>query len=275
MNDSAELRRRHPEGARFSEWLAPDGWKHRRMDWPQPAGAKLRGTLLFAGGRGDFIEKYLEAQAHWHGRGWNVVAFDWRSQGASRGDIVGGNVESFDPLVEDLAALLAELAASSPAPHVAIGHSMGGHLLLRTLIEQKPALAAAVLVAPMIAVNSGPLPAAFTNLAAEWMCRLGWRDSPIWKPIPAPAFDRRRFLTSSPERYEDELYGWQQQPGFNLGAPSWGGLRAASRSAAAFTPAALVGVDLPLLLLATQADRLVSVDAIRRVASWLPRAELE
>ncbi|MGQ0558866.1 MAG: alpha/beta hydrolase, partial [Sphingosinicella sp.] len=57
--------------------------------------------------------------------------------------------------------------------------------------------------------------------------------------------------------------------------PSWGWLRAASRSAAAFTPAALAGVELPLLLLATQADRLVGVDAIRRVASWLPRAELE
>ena len=36
---------------------------------------------------------------------------------------------------------------------------MGGHLLLRTLVERRPALDAAVLVAPMIGVNSAPIPA--------------------------------------------------------------------------------------------------------------------
>ena len=51
---------------KFTTGRAPDGGRCRRMDWPQPAGAKARGSLLFAGGRGDFIEKYLEAYAHWH-----------------------------------------------------------------------------------------------------------------------------------------------------------------------------------------------------------------
>ena len=29
------------------------------MEWPQPKGRPVRGSLLFAGGRGDFVEKYL------------------------------------------------------------------------------------------------------------------------------------------------------------------------------------------------------------------------
>src|SRR4051794_20716229 len=138
-------RRAIPGGASFSTWAAPDGWPYRLLDWPQgagkdSAGGKVRGSLLFAGGRGDFIEKYLEADAHWHARFWDVTAFDWRGQGGSRGAIVGGHLDSFDPLVDDLAALIAAWRARTPAPHVAIGHSMGGHLLLRTLAERKPAL---------------------------------------------------------------------------------------------------------------------------------------
>jgi lysophospholipase len=110
------------------------------MDWPQPEGGGA-GSLLFAGGRGDFIEKYLEPLAHWHARGWNVVSFDWRGQGESRGTSSAGHLDSFDPLVaDDLAALIAEWRRS-PGPHVAIGHSMGGHLLLRILAERSPALA--------------------------------------------------------------------------------------------------------------------------------------
>ena len=55
------------------------------MDWRQPAGIRPRGRMLFAGGRSDFIEKYLESYAHWHRAGWDVTAFDWRGQGLSRG----------------------------------------------------------------------------------------------------------------------------------------------------------------------------------------------
>src|SRR3546814_12891066 len=73
---------------------------------------------------------------HWHGRGWNVDSFDWRGQGESRGTIVGGHVESFDPLVADCAALLEQWIEATPLPHVAVGHSMGGHLLLRTIAER-------------------------------------------------------------------------------------------------------------------------------------------
>lgn len=270
-------RRSRPPGAAFREWLAPDGWRHRRMDWPQPDGTEARGTLLFAGGRGDFIEKYLEPMAHWHAQGWTVVSFDWRGQGDSRGDIEGGHLDSLDPLVDDLAALAAELDAGWAGPLVAIGHSMGGHLLLRAIAEKRVAPDAAVLVAPMLMINSGPLPPWAAWWTATGMASFGQRRQPIWRSSLANGgggSSRQRILTACPERYQDELWWWAQEPGFNLGAPSWGWLDAAYRSCARLTPERLKAVETPILIVATEADRLVSPAAIRRAAALLPQGRL-
>jgi lysophospholipase len=277
MENHPNHRRVRPDGARFGTWAAPDGWEIRRMDWPQPAGSKPRGSLIFAGGRGDFIEKYLEAFTHWHSAGWNVAAFDWRGQGGSRRD--GARVDTFETLTDDLTALIADWGARTAGPYVAIGHSMGGHLLLRTLVEAKPALDAAVLVAPMIAVNSAPLPAWLAPDIAETMALCGFRDIPMWRVPPAlqrAGSQRQRILTGSSERYEDELWWWEQKPEWSLGAPTWGWMRAAYRSAAsAFTAERLGAVRLPVLILAAGRDRLVSNAEIRRVAGQLPEARLE
>jgi lysophospholipase len=270
-------RREIPTGARLSSWVGPDGWSHRRLEWRQPKRRDARGSLLFAGGRGDFIEKYLEPLGHWHAAGWNVTAFDWRGQGGSRGDIVGGNIESLDPLVGDLAALIDDWRARTPAPHVAVAHSMGGHVLLRVLAEQRPELDAVVLVAPMLAINSGVLPRVAASFLASSVSLMGWGRQPVWRPAdpppPSGSF-RQGTLTGCPERYADELWWWEKEPGFNLGAPSWGWLRGAYASCGKLTPEALARVEVPVLLLATERDRLVSAAAIRRAAERLPNAEL-
>jgi lysophospholipase len=270
--------RSHPKDASFHDWTAPDGMALRRMDWPAAKGGKARGSLLFAGGRGDFIEKYLETLAHWHDAGWNVTAFDWRGQGRSRGDTKSGDPDSFDVLVDDLAALIGDWREGAQRPHVAIGHSMGGHLLLRAIVERAPPLDAAILVAPMIGVNSGPIPARLAPAFADTMCRLGLAAQSMWKTPKAltrPGSQRQHLLTGSRERYEDELWWWGEAPGFNLGPPSWGWMRAAFRSAArTFTAERLGAVDLPILIMGTDRDRLVSPAEIRRAAAALPRAEL-
>ena len=270
-------RRVQPAGAFYRDWRAPDGWVHRRLDWPQ-RGGEARGTLLFAGGRGDFIEKYLEPLAHWHASGWNVVSFDWRGQGASRGDIAGGHLDSLDPLVDDLAALLMELRDASPGPHVAIAHSMGGHMLLRTIAEGRAKLDAAVLVAPMLAINSGPLPAWAAWSTASLLSAFGFSRHPAWRASEATGrlgSLRQSILTSCTDRYADEQYWWSQQPGFDLGVPSWGWLDAAYRSCQALSEDMLRRIETPMLLIGTDADRLVSPAAIRRAAAAIPNARLK
>jgi lysophospholipase len=268
-------RRAFPSGAALSRWAAPDGWSYRRMDWPKRG--KARGSLLFAGGRGDFIEKYLEACAWWHGQGWNVTSFDWRGQGDSRGSDGKAGPDDLDLMVEDLAALIEQWRASSPGTHVAVAHSMGGHLLLRTLAERGPEIDAAVLVAPMLMINSAPLPSAAAWGLSSFLSMFGMGSQPVWQQgrRPAPVgTSRQTILTASPERYEDELYWWKKHPGYNLGVPSWGWLDRAYRSCAALTPERLAQVKLPVLLVGSERDRLVSPAAIRRASTLLPDAEL-
>jgi lysophospholipase len=270
-------RRSIPSDADLRDWAAPDGWIYRTLERRQEEPGPARGSLLFASGRGDFIEKYLEVVDHWHRSGWNVSTFDWRGQGGSQGDRPGGHLDSFDSLIEDLAGLVEAWRARTPGPHVAVGHSMGGHVLLRTLAERQPPIDAAVLVAPMLMINSGPLP----PFAAEWLAStaslFGWSGQPAWQQpsLPPPAGSlRQAILTGCPDRYTDELWWWEQQPGFNLGAPSWGWLKAAYASCAAVTPAKLAGVTIPVLLIGAERDRLVAPAAIRRAAAGLPNSEL-
>jgi lysophospholipase len=277
MIESSFDRRRHPDGASFTTWEAPDGWRYRRMDWPQEDSASARGSLIYAGGRGDFIEKYLEALGHWHDRGWNVTSFDWRGQGASRGGIKGGHLDSLDILVDDLAALIADRRQSLPQPHVVVAHSMGGHVLLRALAEQRVDLDAAVLVAPMLQINSGPLPGVTASWTASLLAGAGLKRQAAWPqflPEPNGSF-RQDTLTSCSDRYRDELWWWEREPGFDLGAPSWGWIDAAYRSCAAVTDEKLASLETPLLIVATECDRLVSAEAIRSAAATLPNAALQ
>jgi lysophospholipase len=268
-------RRAHPEGASFSIWEAPDGWPLRIVEWPQPSGAQVRGSLLFLGGRSDFIEKYLEAMAHWYAQGWNVTSFDWRGQGDSRGE-KGWACESFDPMVSDLTAFLAEWGVRSSGPRVAIAHSMGGHLSLRSVAARDPALSALVLVAPMIAINTAPIPTRIGNLLSRALCTIGWTNIPVAGRFRAleGGTARQRRLTASAERYQDELWWHREQPGFDTGVPTWGWVAAAYRSMAALRPELLKQIDMPVLLLGAEKDRLVQARAIRRAASLLPGAEL-
>ena len=277
MKATAFDRRAIPASARLSTWSARDGWELRRLDHPQPAGVAPRGSLIFAGGRGDFIEKYLEPLAHWYARGWNVTSFDWRGQGGSRGSIVGGNFTDFNPLVGDCADLIQAWRAGTPGPHVAIGHSMGGHLLLRAIAERQTRLDAAVLVAPMLGINTGRASPRLLRWTVRLIALLGGRDRRSWKetsPGTTTGRIRRANLTSCEERYHDELWWKEREPGLHLGAPSWGWLDGAFRSTSNHTPEALRKVLTPILILATPRDRLVSPAAILRAAGLLPNAEL-
>lgn len=251
----------------------------RRFDWTNAESP--RGSILFQAGRGDFIEKYLEAQAHWHLAGWNVSGFDWRGQGGSgrlHEDPLIGHAESLDLFLDDLDAFQREWRGAMPGPHVLIGHSMGGHMMLRLLAERKPPVQAAVLVAPMLGLNADPVPAPIARAITRLACRLGLSGRAAWKQGERPVtigLSRQSNLTSSLERYEDEAWWKANQPELALGAPSWGWLAAAYDSIAAIDRrGVLEAVTTPILLLGADRDRLVSPRAIRQAARRLPDAGL-
>ena len=68
-----------------------------------------------------------------------MTAADWRGQAGSGRlgeDATTGHVEDFQVWLDDLAAFWRDWQASTPGPHVLAAHSMGGHIVLRALVER-------------------------------------------------------------------------------------------------------------------------------------------
>jgi len=273
-------RRAIPDHAIESRWEASDGHPIRRIDWLLSQGAR-RGALLFLPGRGDCYEKYLETLDEWNAQGWRVTAIDWRFQALSgRGgtDACTGHIDDFAVWVADLAAFWQKWTASTPGPHVLVGHSMGGHLALRAVAERRIAPDAMVLTAPMLGLLPEAVPSWLLLAVARLIARLGDPRRPAWKSSEKPGalpINRSSLLTWDEARYADETWWRQNRPDLAMGPASWGWIIAALRSIRALAePGVLERIDVPVLILATNADRLVSHCAISEAAGRLPQAEL-
>jgi lysophospholipase len=274
MIDVALSRRSIPADAHVTPWRAPDGWSLRHFAWAAP---QARGSILFQGGRGDIFEKYLESFVRWHDSGWTVESFDWRGQGGS-GRLAGGcgHIDRFAAFTEDLGAFWADWIARTPAPHVVIGHSMGGHLILRALAEGLIAPAAMVLVAPMLGLRA-PISTGFGERYARLMRGLGNPARPAWKGNERPytLTARQSLLTHDRPRYEDELWWHAHDPAIVTGPPSWNWLVQAFESTRTLNAdPRLATLTTPLLMLVADADQLVDPRAALAVSGRLPNVRV-
>ena len=272
-------RRSIPASATIDHWAAPDSWPLRRICWGAPDG-EGRGSILFVGGRGDHFEKYLESFEDWRRRGWMLESVDWRGQGGSGRNAPDphiGHVADFALWIDDFAAYFADWQARTPGPHIVIGHSMGGHLVLRALAEARITPAAAVLVAPMLGFTA-PYPDWVGQKVGALMCRIGDPARAAWtiseKP-GSPLNMRQNLLTHDADRYADEHWWRVAVPETALGPGSWRWVERAYTSFLALArPQMLERITIPLLILAASADKLVSSKATIRDAARLPNATL-
>lgn len=270
-----------PDEATESWWQARDGWEIRRIDWPSLNSGPLRGSLLFLPGRGDHYEKYLETLHHWALQGWRVTAIDWRGQGLSGRVLENrniGHIKDFSVWIDDLHFFWKKWKSETEGPHALVAHSMGGHLTMRAAAEGAIDPDAIALSAPMLGIKSSGLPHRVSHGFARMMLWIGWGKRPAWKdsekPL-SPASMRQRILTHSDRRYRDELFWWQERLDVRLGPPSWRWLERAFASTARLKETGtLENMRIPVLLLATTADQLVSTDRIKSDHERLPLSKL-
>lgn len=118
------------------------------------------GTVLIIPGRREFIEKkYAELGQQLLDKGFRVVIYEPRGQGLSSRFLPDelrqrDHIEDFSTHMDDLRAFYAAVVEPGlTEPLIIHAHSLGGHLALRWLAEDRPKVAGAFLTAPMLALS--------------------------------------------------------------------------------------------------------------------------
>lgn len=145
-----------PDGGAAHWVTASDGLKIRVANWTGP---DVKGTVLIFPGRTEYIEKYGDAAREFLEKGYASVAVDWRGQGLAdrmADERRMGHIGKFTDYQKDVAAVLDHVKTLGlPAPYYLVGHSMGGCIGLRAVMEGLPVNAAAF-SAPMWGISLSP-----------------------------------------------------------------------------------------------------------------------
>lgn len=267
-----------PEGAVSGFVRTRDGKSIRYGRFPARV-SPARGTVTILQGRAEFIEKYFESIESLRDRGFCVVAFDWRGQGGSDRLInkpQRGYIDSFEDYLRDLDAVLEEVTfPDGPAPHFCLAHSTGcavallGAERLRTRFERM------VLASPLVGFGSSGFGQALLCPVALGLTFLGFGEF----RVPGTASKRTHIpfkgnvLTSDETRYERFENVLDAQPDLVTGAPTIAWINAACQAMRHFARHDYApSVSLPILMVASGADTVVSTQATEELASRMRAA---
>lgn len=242
--------------------------------WPSGKTAGDKGTVLLLPGRTEYIEKYGRAARDLAQRGYGTVCIDFRGQGLADRmlpDAIKGHVARFSDYQLDMAALLAWVQAQSlPQPLFLMGHSMGGSIGLRALIDGLPVRAAAF-SAPMWGIRVAPAMRPLVTPIARVLSALGrsLAYAPTTGPIPyvLKAGFPGNMLTKDRSMWDYMAAHLAAAPQLALGGPTvrWLSLAMADCADLATRPSP----DLPVYCALGTDERIVDMAAIHhRILAW-------
>lgn len=114
-------------------------------DWPRP---QARGAVLIVHGLGEHCGRYERLAQWFNQRGYAVRGYDQRGHGQSPGP--RSALRHRDDLLEDLATVYNDYAASLPQAPLLLGHSMGGLVAARAVLDGRIEPPAMVLSSPAL-----------------------------------------------------------------------------------------------------------------------------
>ncbi len=106
--------------------------------------------MLVVHGIGEHSGRYEHVGAAFAAAGIDVLAYDQRGFGETGGE--RGHIESFDDYLDDVEPLLAERRELG-VPVILLGHSLGGLVVTRYLVSDRPPPDLAVLSSPALAAE--------------------------------------------------------------------------------------------------------------------------
>lgn len=125
-----------------------DGLELPLVDWPLPAGAERRGSILIVHGLGEHIGRYAHVAAALVAAGFAVRGYDQRGFGSAPGP--RGAIPRDDALLDDARRVFEAWRDESGERPVLLGHSMGGAVAARASTGGWIAPRALVLSSPAI-----------------------------------------------------------------------------------------------------------------------------
>ncbi|MBV9989761.1 MAG: alpha/beta hydrolase [Alphaproteobacteria bacterium] len=229
-------------------------------------------------GQTEFIEKYDEVVAELLARGFTVATFDWRGQGGSAralADPLPAHVRDFAQYDDDLKSFLDQIVRPlSETPPLALAHSMGAHILLRTLHDRPGAIRAAAVTAPMIQVSTRGYPGWLARAVCAAENALGQGDAFAWGMAARDPFlitFDTQLVTSDRERFAATQKFLGDHPDLRLAGPTWGWLEAAYRSMARLrAPGFAEAITAPVLVCGAGKDRICVNAAAQDFTRRLP-----
>ncbi|WP_297339264.1 alpha/beta hydrolase [Pseudophaeobacter sp.] len=273
-----------PETGQAHWATTDDGLRIRIGHWlptgDEPVKGPVKGTVLIFPGRTEYVEKYGPAAADFNQRGYAALAVDWRGQGLGERMLADrrlGHVEEFGDFQKDVAAVV-KLAKQLklPEPWYLLGHSMGGAIGLRALMEGLPVKACAF-SAPMWGIlipnTMKPVARVLGGLAPV----LGMGDKRVPTTTQGHYVETAPFkgntLTNDPAMYQLMIDQLKAQPDLVLGGPTinWlsEGLKECETLAERPSPV------LPCLTFLGAQEQIVNSAAVKdRMARW-PGGELD
>ena len=229
-----------------------------------------RGTIFFSPGRTEFIEKYLETVADLIARGFWVVMVDPRGQGLSDrllDDRLKSYVADFQDYSDDLGWVCETLSAHCPKPFIAMGHSMGGTIVLQSVLTGTLSPSAVICSAPMLGLmdlDTVMIRGAISGLSA---LGLSTRNLPFQKQrggLPVAFADNK--LTTDRARYARWASFFQNTPRLRVGEPTFGWIAQALK-AMAFVNRNARELKIPGLMVAAGGDQIVDPASVQDFAA--------
>lgn len=266
-----------PKGGQAHWVKTSDGLRIRVGHWQTEASSK--GTVFLFPGRTEYIEKYGPAAAELTARDYTTVAIDWRGQGLADRILSErrlGHIDHFPDFQKDVAAVL-DLAErlALPKPYFMNGHSMGGAIGLRALIEGFP-VKACTFTGPMWNIHIAPVMRPLGKL----MGKIGPSIGLGGLLVPTMGLDNYALanpfegntLTNDRESYQFMRDQMIAQPDLVLGGPTIGWLGEGLKDCAIL--AAMDSPALPCITFLGSQEQIVDCPAVHdRMNRW-PGGEL-
>ena len=173
QRDPLAHRTNDTERKQDAAWLEmPDGQPLRLHDWPLP---QARGGVLLVHGLGEHAGRYADLARWFNAQGYAARSYDQRGHGESPGP--RGVLNHPDDLLADLAVVYADYARTLGAAPLLLGHSMGGLVALRAVLDERITPQALVLSSPALRSHASPglrrLAATLARLAPNLRLRNG------------------------------------------------------------------------------------------------------